>query len=406
MFLHLYVVSTEIIFLLDISGSMSGERLIAAKLALESLVEELPETSYFNIVLFESEIESFYDSTIEATPSNKEDAIAKLKPVESRGGTVLLAPLEKVYATPPRDGYVRQIFVLTDGYCDSQADILILVSQHRSDHRIFSVGISAGVDRKFIEDIAVNSGGRSAFVLEGSEIKVAAQKFFRESLSPAIIDVKVEVEGGVEYATVPHPIKALFLNTITYLFLRKRQWPRDSFDIHITGRNGNRPFELHLAFADHDSPIRLEKFFGEFWMMDLRMIMMRFDSSNTDEIKKADLEISLNSGVLSPFTALHGVPNHTPVTDLLLDFGGPQPFTDAQSQASDEFEKCTARESVQRKGAEIKMGGLTMPKVIEEAELLAPITTKVKPTRFAPAIVKPIPGAPGKSPRGEPPTPR
>jgi hypothetical protein len=47
---------------------MEGERLIAANLALESLIEELPETTYFNIILFESAIEPFCDSTLKQHP--------------------------------------------------------------------------------------------------------------------------------------------------------------------------------------------------------------------------------------------------------------------------------------------------------------------------------------------------
>jgi hypothetical protein len=214
----------------------------------------------------------------------------------------MLAPLEHIYSTPIRYGYVRQIFVLTDGEVDDKNEIQDLVKVHAVDHRIFAIGISDEVDRAFIELIASNSGGDSAFVIRGAEIKAHAKRFFAASAAPSIVKVQVTVDGVSGYSMVPHPFETLFLNAITYLFLRKPCHEQIDFTIHITGQNGTRAFDLRFGFSDLDSPIQIEKFYGDIWMGDYRILIHNIGKGMCAGIKLMGTEVSRECGVVGPFT--------------------------------------------------------------------------------------------------------
>lgn len=67
--------SGEYIFLLDRSGSMSGNRIEKAKTALISCLNTMPKNSFFNVVSYGTNFTYFSNESLRNTNENIQNAI-------------------------------------------------------------------------------------------------------------------------------------------------------------------------------------------------------------------------------------------------------------------------------------------------------------------------------------------
>jgi len=81
------ILPKEMVFIIDVSGSMSGESIIQARNGLSQMIKRLRPEDYFNIIAFDNQNYLFQGQTIQATKANKHEALNFIKRLEPRGGT-------------------------------------------------------------------------------------------------------------------------------------------------------------------------------------------------------------------------------------------------------------------------------------------------------------------------------
>lgn len=104
--------------LCDVSGSMEGVKILAARAAITKLVSMLPEDCSFFIVSG-SDTAKLIAPVAPATATNKDRAIAAVRQVRADGGTTIsvwLGAALKQFQTQP--GAMKQALLLTDGQND------------------------------------------------------------------------------------------------------------------------------------------------------------------------------------------------------------------------------------------------------------------------------------------------
>ena len=115
----------EFIFLVDRSGSMSGGFICSARETLILFLKSLPERSYFNIVGFGTQFEKLFTQSVPYTQKSVDTATEHAEKMEAdMGGTNLMLPLKYIFESGFLPGYLRQVFILTDGSV-SNTDICI-----------------------------------------------------------------------------------------------------------------------------------------------------------------------------------------------------------------------------------------------------------------------------------------
>ncbi|WP_371802024.1 VWA domain-containing protein [Candidatus Lokiarchaeum ossiferum] len=108
------------VWLLDISGSMAGDRLDNAKESLIEQVKILPENTMFNLITFESEIHEIL-TNVKITNSSRSDIIKRIDKIQDRGTTSLFEALEKgvglirEYVRNGGNLSVKKIILISDG---------------------------------------------------------------------------------------------------------------------------------------------------------------------------------------------------------------------------------------------------------------------------------------------------
>ena len=104
------------IWLLDVSGSMIGDRIEKAKEALIEEVNQLPVETGFNLVIFESTVKVIIkNETI--TVNTRPKIIEHIQKIEAKGGTALYTALK--HGIKMMHGYKgslpKKITLITDG---------------------------------------------------------------------------------------------------------------------------------------------------------------------------------------------------------------------------------------------------------------------------------------------------
>ena len=107
---------TEMVFLVDRSGSMSGSRISQVRDTLQIFLRSLPEGTLFNIFGFGSKFEKLFPESKEYNESTLQTAVQHVEKMTANlGGTNLLSPLQAIFAEKAKEGIPRQLFILTDG---------------------------------------------------------------------------------------------------------------------------------------------------------------------------------------------------------------------------------------------------------------------------------------------------
>ena len=147
---------SEIVFLIDCSGSMGGQNIRMAKEALSILLNSLPIDSTFNIVRFGSTMQLLFHSSQPYTDSTLEQARHLVRDLEADlGGTEILPALQAILKQPNQDcKRLRQLFILTDGAVSNSQECIQLARAEKKNARVFTLGIGASADRHLVKGLA------------------------------------------------------------------------------------------------------------------------------------------------------------------------------------------------------------------------------------------------------------
>ncbi len=104
------------VWLLDVSGSMSGDRIRNARESLKEQVRKLPDGTKFNLVLFESTVKSVIKNETISSRS-REKIISHIDKIKALGGTALFYALEKgvKIIRKYKGDLPKKIILITDG---------------------------------------------------------------------------------------------------------------------------------------------------------------------------------------------------------------------------------------------------------------------------------------------------
>jgi len=247
----------EIIFVLDCSGSMSGDSIREAKKALEICLRGLESGSAFNMYRFGELYDRLFLGSGSYTEKSLDEALAFLKSTEANlGGTEILRPLMKIYSETPKDLIERDIILLTDGEVGNEDEIFDIVRWNQESTRVFSIGIGVGCNEYFIKGLARAGRGASEFIYPGERIEPKVLRLFSKITQKSLNNPQILWgEGAVEQAPFT-PV--IFLESPTTVFARCLDNDLLPEKITIKGHvNGqDREWEIEIT-ESHDENVPL-----------------------------------------------------------------------------------------------------------------------------------------------------
>ena len=295
----------EYIFVLDVSGSMSGYPLDTAKELIKSLVTNLHETDTFNLILFSNGFAIMSDKSLPATKGNINRAINMIGQQNGGGGTELSKALRRAVFIPKEEDVARSVIVITDGYISGESAIFDIINECLGKTSFFSFGIGTSVNRYLIEGIAKAGLGESFVVTEASEASDAAERFREYVQSPILTDIHIAYDGFEAYDIEPANLPTLFAQRPLVLFGKWRGEP--SGTVKISGKSGAHDYVQHIQVSDIE-PRESNSAIRFLWARTKVDSLMYYGlDQGAPDAKKEITAIGLEYSMLTPYTSFTAV---------------------------------------------------------------------------------------------------
>lgn len=162
---------TDWVFILDVSGSMSGGKIATLADGVGRVLGKLSPNDRFRLITFNDNAHDLTGGFLPATPAQVQEWIARTKGLQAGGSTNLFAGLELGYRRLD-DDRTTGVVLITDGVANvgptEHADFLRLLRQH--DLRLFTYVIGNSANQPLLERMASESGGFAMNLSESDDI--------------------------------------------------------------------------------------------------------------------------------------------------------------------------------------------------------------------------------------------
>jgi hypothetical protein len=197
----------NICFVIDISGSMqlpissrgTQTRVDWVKEVFNLLIKEFGPDDFISAVIFDDTNEIIIEPQNVTSEDDRQNFIGKINGLMPRGKTMIAQGLATGYANVKAvkdqlhdPDYINRVLLLTDGEGqDPKKGVFDLVENYKSEN-ISTISLSAGADKKFMDDIANRGGGLSIFIEQYEPADI-----FRDKLMLLMTSSRTEIETEV-----------------------------------------------------------------------------------------------------------------------------------------------------------------------------------------------------------------
>ncbi|XP_035683551.1 LOW QUALITY PROTEIN: von Willebrand factor A domain-containing protein 5A-like [Branchiostoma floridae] len=339
----------EFIFILDRSGSMSGNKIKNARETVLLFLKSLPVGCYFNIVGFGSRHESLFKGSEKYDNKSLKTACKALGKMEADlGGTEILQPLQHVYKQPPIAGHPRQLFLLTDGEVwDTQACVRE-VAKHADSARCFSVGIGEGASTALVKGVARAGRGKAEFVSGTDRLQAKVMRLLSCALQPTVTGVGLtwQLPVGVTAVPIPSTPPPIFSGDRFIMYAQLQgQLPVDVTEGSVTlcGQMLTEEIKHNLNLSlqsrdqempsaeDSPEPQQLHRLAAKTRIKELEVNLEKDDNDDSETVsdttKKQIIDLSVATNVVSKFTSFIGVDSERgePIEGAMVQRNVPRP---------------------------------------------------------------------------------
>jgi len=299
----------DLVAVVDVSGSMSGEKMAQAKLAVTQLIGSLRESDRFRLVAFSGGVRRYASGWTPATAANRTDAGAWIRSLEAEGGTNIAGALTEAFAEPADAEALGVVVFLTDGQPSvGESDperIAERAEQGRGRFRVFAFGVGDDVNTYVLDRLTERARGTTEYVRPGESIERAVGALAAKVASPVLTDLALSASQGVElYDLQPGSLPDLFAGDEMVVFGRYRGAGSAGGErsVVVRGRRNGRTEEFQTGLADREGDAR---YIEQLWAARKagalsREIRLR---GQTRELMDALKQLALRYGILTEYTS-------------------------------------------------------------------------------------------------------
>lgn len=324
------IIPKDVVFVLDISGSMYGEKIEQAKRALEQVLQMLRSGDRFAIVTFDGQVHNLTGGLLDA--SERAVWIENVRRIQADGMTNIYDALQTSIDMFSKDdqGRFKVLLFLTDGaptegITDTGKIIndATLEARARNVH-LFSFGVGTGVVAELLDRLVQENAGRVSYIVEGENIEGKVTDLYRTIETPALENVTISIEGSEVAKVLPTGPHSLFSGQA--LRLSGIYFEEGDLKVIVEGTRGVERYRYEYLFRVSKKPD--SPFIAKIWAQKRIAHLAnfyRYDSSLSEaakeEVKQEIIALSKKFNIINEFTSYLIAPERVQ-TSTMGDRGG------------------------------------------------------------------------------------
>jgi Ca-activated chloride channel homolog len=255
------IIPRDIVFVLDTSGSMRGQKLAQAKKALVYCLNNLSKKDRFALMNFATTVNPYKDGLLDANKEQIEAAVKWVEKLEVSGGTAINdAILAALDLRSKDDSRVFNVAFFTDGeptVGERRPEKIIanVVAKNTANTRIFTFGVGYGsgandkLNASLLDGLAEQTRGFATFVRPEEDIESKVSAMYSKISNPVLTNLKLTVSSETS-EIYPPQLPDLFQGG--QLIVLGRYTGTGSGTIKLTGMVGKekKEFTFDTNFAE------------------------------------------------------------------------------------------------------------------------------------------------------------
>ncbi|RLG28776.1 hypothetical protein DRO03_09010 [Methanosarcinales archaeon] len=311
----------EIIFVIDKSGSMRGDKIAQVKRVFTGIITDLPPDDHFNVIFFDRDVMVFRDALMEANTQTKADAANFVNALGAGGGTnINEALLTALGMFEPDSGRVPIVVFLTDGEPTGGITSPYVIrdnvkAANVAEASIFTIafGIDDEKNYDFLRALSLENCGVAEQFYPGKNAESEMNTFYKTISTPVITDMDFSYRRASDIVNTGYD--TLFAGSDA-IVLAKYPAGTGNIDSSIDAitRTGRCSFDKTFPAVTGSDNSFVPKLWAHTKIRELmdRMVV----EGETDPIVSEITGLSLEFGFVTPYTSLFV---EVPVTDKISE---------------------------------------------------------------------------------------
>ena len=243
----------ELVFLLDVSGSMSGEPMAKVKAAMRHFLQRSTPKDTLQVITFAGQANGLFEKSVPVTEANIARALAFTQQLHGGGGTEMLEGIKAVLNAPVDPKRVRIVVMLTDGYIGNEEEIIAEVGRRAGDTiRFWTIGIGSSPNRLLIDGVAKQGGGMSGVLDLNTNPMELVTEVVERIHRAQLAHIQVDWQQLSVYETYPRRIPELWAGRPVILFGRYAAGGKTEITLSGTAEGKPLTYTLDVTLPDAD----------------------------------------------------------------------------------------------------------------------------------------------------------
>ena len=295
----------DVTFIIDSSGSMAGDSMQQAKLALRDGLTYLSPHDRFNIVDFDSDFHALFSASEAASEVNLRKAKTMVTELIADGGTEMMGALSFALQQPRTEQYLHQVIFITDGAIGNERELFKLISSQLADARLFTVGIGSAPNAYFMNKAAKFGRGSYTYIRNTRDVQDEIASLFNKITTPVMRDIKLNWSQAVEQ--FPQRIPDLYAGEPISVLVKSA---RPISQVTATGTLLDTPWVKRLKLTFNNTAATSKQNLDTVWAR--QKITELMDQLAIGEIdpktaKQQITQLGISHSIVSKFTSLVAV---------------------------------------------------------------------------------------------------